>query len=245
MEENKFSFPTEVVDLPSKGLVYPETSPLSSGKVEMKYMTAREEDILTNQAYIQKGTVLDKLLESLIVTKGVNVKDLIVGDKNSLFVAARVLGYGKDYSFNYAGEEITIDLSLVENKPFDESQIISGTNEFSYTLPHSNNKITYKILTGHDEANIEKEIEGLKKINKDFSPELSTRLKYMITSVEGNRDAKAIREFVDNYLLAKDSRALREHIKTTQPDVDLTFTTDSGTEVAIPIGINFFWPDAG
>ena len=104
MEENKFSFPTEVVDLPSKGLVYPETSPLSSGKVEMKYMTAREEDILTNQAYIQKGTVLDKLLESLIVTKGVNVKDLIVGDKNSLFVAARVLGYGKDYSFNYAGE---------------------------------------------------------------------------------------------------------------------------------------------
>jgi hypothetical protein len=100
MVENKFSFPTETVDLPSKGLIYPETSPLSSGKIEMKYMTAKEEDILTNQAYIQKGTVLDKLLESLIVTKGINVKDLIVGDKNALFVAARVLGYGKDYSFN-------------------------------------------------------------------------------------------------------------------------------------------------
>ena len=244
MEENKFSFPTEVVDLPSKGLVYPETSPLSSGKVEMKYMTAREEDILTNQAYIQKGTVLDKLLESLIMTKGVNVKDLIVGDKNSLFIAARVLGYGKDYSFTYAGEEITVDLSLVENKPFDESHIVKGTNEFSYTLPHSNNKITYKILTGNDETNIDKEIEGLKKINKDFAPELSTRLKYMITSVEGNRDAKSIREFVDNYLLAKDSRALREYIKVTQPDVNLTFTTNSGAEVAIPIGISFFWPDA-
>jgi hypothetical protein len=245
MEENKFSFPTEVVDLPSKGLVYPETSPLSSGKVEMKYMTAKEEDILSNQAYIQKGTVLDKLLESLVVTKGVNVKDLIVGDKNALFVAARVLGYGKDYSFNYAGEEITIDLSLVENKPFDETQITKGINEFSYTLPHSNNKITYKILTGNDETNIDKEIEGLKKINKDFAPELSTRLKYIITSIEGNRDFKSIREFVDNYLLAKDSRALREHIKKTQPDVNLTFTTDSGTEVAIPIGLNFFWPDAG
>ena len=245
MEENKFSFPTEVVDLPSKGLVYPETSPLSSGKVEMKYMTAKEEDILSNQAYIQKGTVLDKLLESLVVTKGVNVKDLIVGDKNALFVAARVLGYGKDYSFNYAGEEMTIDLSLVENKPFDETQITKGINEFSYTLPHSSNKITYKILTGNDETNIDKEIEGLKKINKDFSPELSTRLKYMITSVEGNRDTKSIREFVDNYLLARDSRSLREHIKTTQPDVDLMFTTDSGSEVAIPIGINFFWPDAG
>jgi hypothetical protein len=142
MEENKFSFPTEVVDLPSKGLVYPETSPLSSGKVEMKYMTAKEEDILSNQSYIQKGTVLDKLLESLVVTKGINVRDLIVGDKNALFVAARVLGYGKDYSFIYAGEEITIDLSLVENKPFNETQITKGINEFLYTLPHSNNKIT-------------------------------------------------------------------------------------------------------
>jgi hypothetical protein len=244
MVENKFSFPTETVDLPSKGLIYPETSPLSSGKVEMKYMTAKEEDILTNQAYIQKGTVLDKLLESLIVTKGINVKDLIVGDKNALFVAARVLGYGKDYSFNYNGEEITVDLSILENKPFDESQITKGVNEFSYTLPHSNNQITYKLLTGTDESNIDKEIEGLKKINKDFSPELSTRLKYMVTSVEGNRDSKSIREFVDNFLLAKDSRALREHIKQTQPDVDLTFTTSSGLEVAIPIGISFFWPDA-
>jgi hypothetical protein len=244
MIENKFSFPTENVDLPSKGLIYPESSPLSSGKVEMKYMTAKEEDILTNQAYIQKGTVLDKLLESLIVTKGINVKDLIVGDKNALFVAARVLGYGKDYSFNYNGEEITVDLSVLENKPFDESQIIKGVNEFSYTLPHSKNQITYKLLTGHDESNIDKEIEGLRKINKDFSPELSTRLKYMITSVEGNRDFKSIREFVDNFLLAKDSRALREHIKATQPDVDLTFTTSSGLEVAIPIGISFFWPDA-
>jgi hypothetical protein len=244
MVENKFSFPTETVDLPSKGLIYPESSPLSSGKVEMKYMTAREEDILTNQAYIQKGVVLDKLLESLIVTKGINVKDLIAGDKNALFVAARVLGYGKDYSFNYNGEEITIDLSVLENKPFDESQITKCVNEFSYTLPHSKNQITYKLLTGNDESNIDKEMEGLKKINKDYSPELSTRLKYMITSVEGNRESKSIREFVDNFLLAKDSRALREHIKQTQPDVDLTFTTDSGLEVAIPIGISFFWPDA-
>jgi hypothetical protein len=208
-------------------------------------MTAKEEDILTNQAYIQKGTVLDKLLESLIVTKGINVKDLIVGDKNALFVAARVLGYGKDYSFTYNNEEITIDLSILENKPFDESQITKGVNEFSYTLPHSKNQITYKLLTGNDEVSVEKEIEGLKKINKDFSPELSTRLKYMITSVEGNRDFKSIREFVDNFLLAKDSRALREHVKNTQPDVDLTFTTDGGAEVAIPIGISFFWPDAG
>jgi hypothetical protein len=244
MEENKFKFPTEVVELPSKGLLYPENSPLASGKVEMKYMTAKEEDILTNQSYITKGIVLDKLLESLIVDKAVDVKDLIIGDKNALFVAARILGYGKDYSFTYDGKDITIDLSEIDNRPFDESSITKGVNEFSFTLPHSKNTVTYKILNGHDEKNIDKEIEGLRKINKDASPELSTRLKYVITSVENDRDTKTIRNFVDNYLLAKDSRALREHIKNTQPDVDLTFTTDSGEEVAIPVGISFFWPDA-
>jgi hypothetical protein len=244
MEENKFKFPTEVVELPSKGLLYPETSPLSSGKVEMKYMTAKEEDILTNQSYITKGIVLDKLLESLIVDKTINVKDFITGDKNALFVAARILGYGKDYSFTYEGKDITIDLTEIDNRPFDESSITKGVNEFSFTLPHSKTTVTYKILNGHDERAIEKEIEGLRKINKDASPELSTRLKYVITSVENDRDTKTIRNFVDNYLLAKDSRSLREHIKNTQPDVDLTFTTDSGQEVAIPVGISFFWPDA-
>lgn len=242
--EEKFKFPTEVVELPSKGLLYPENSPLASGKIEMKYMTAKEEDILTNQSYITKGIVLDKLLESLIVDKTIDVKDLIIGDKNALFVAARILGYGKDYSFTFDDKDITIDLSEIDNRPFDESSITKGVNEFSFTLPHSKNTVTYKILNGHDEKNIDKEIEGLKKINKEISPELSTRLKYIITSVENDRDAKTIRNFVDNYLLAKDSRALREHIKNTQPDVDLTFTTDSGEEVAIPIGINFFWPDA-
>jgi hypothetical protein len=242
--EEKFKFPTEVVELPSKGLLYPENSPLASGKVEMKYMTAKEEDILTNQSYITKGNVLDKLLESLIVDKTIDVKDFILGDKNALFVAARILGYGKDYSFTYEGKDMTVDLSEVDNKFFDESLITKGVNEFSFTLPHSKNTVTYKILNGHDEKNIDKEIEGLRKINKDASPELSTRLKYIITSVENDRDTKTIRNFVDNYLLAKDSRALREHIKNTQPDVDLTFTTDSGEEVAIPVGISFFWPDA-
>ena len=132
----------------------------------MKYMTAKEEDILTNQSYITKGIVLDKLLESLIVDKTVDVKDLIIGDKNALFVAARILGYGKDYSFTYDGKEVTIDLSEIDNRPFDESSITKGVNEFSFTLPHSKNTVTYKILNGHDEKNIEKELEGLKKLIK-------------------------------------------------------------------------------
>jgi hypothetical protein len=242
--ENKFNMPTEVVELPSKGLVYPETSPLTSGKIEMKYMTAKEEDILTNQAYIQKGTVLDELLKSLIVTPNVKYEDLVVGDKNALLVAARILGYGKDYTFNYSGEEQTVDLSAVENKPIDESLFTPGKNEFEFTLPSTGVKITFKLLTGHDEKKINAELEGIKKINKNNSPELSTRLKYMITSVEGNVEQKTIRDFVDNSFLARDSRAFREYIKEVQPDVDLTFFPDgSDSKVNIPVGLSFFWPD--
>jgi hypothetical protein len=206
-------------------------------------MTDKEEDILTNQAYIKQGVVLDKLLQSLIVTK-INYDDLIVGDKNALMVAARVLGYGKDYDFVYDDESYTIDLSTIENKPFDESLIKKGINEFSYTLPNSGNLVTFKILTNSDDKKIDAELAGLKKINKDSSPELSTRLKYIITSINGDREAKTIREFVDNHLLARDSRLLREYIRQVQPDVDLTFTTNSGEEVAIPVNLSFFWPDA-
>jgi len=236
------SFPTEVIELPSKGLLYPEASPLSSGKIEMKYMTAKEEDILTNQSYIQNGTVLDKLLKALIVTK-MNYDDLIIGDKNALMVASRILGYGADYTFKYANKEYTIDLSKVENKPFDESLIVQYKNEFQFTLPASNTAITFKILTHSDELKINQELEGLKKLGRELSPELSTRLKYIITSVNGSSDTKTIRDFVDNNLLARDSRALREYISRVQPDVDLKFTTDSGQEAAIPITLSFFWPD--
>ena len=113
---SEFKFPTEEVDLPSKGLIYLKDNPLSSGKVELKYMTAKEEDILTNQSYIQKGTVLDKLLQSLIVDKSIKVDDLFTGDKNALFIAARILGYGKDYNVIIAGKEENIDLTTLEHK---------------------------------------------------------------------------------------------------------------------------------
>ena len=240
---SEFKIPTEMVELPSKGLLYPEGNPLREGKVEMKYMTAKEEDILTNQSYIKQGTVLDKLIQSLIVTK-IDYNDLIIGDKNALMVASRILGYGKDYDFVYDGESYVIDLSLLDNKPFDESLITEGVNEFTFTLPNSGNLVTFKILTSGDDKKIDAELAGLKKINKDSSPELSTRLKYIITSIEGDREAKTVREFIDNHLLARDSRLLREYIRQVQPDVDLTFTTNSGEEVAIPINLSFFWPDA-
>jgi len=242
---SEFKLPTEQVELPSKGLLYPEDNPLSSGQVEIKYMTAKEEDILTNQSYIKKGIVLDKLLQSLIVDKAIKYDDLIVGDKNALLIAARILGYGSSYEFEYDGERQTVDLSTLENKPFDENSITKGKNEFEYELPKTKTKVLFKILDGRDERLIERELEGLKKINKDASPELSTRLKYIITAIEGNPDKKGIREFVDNYLLAQDSRALRTYIKLVQPDVDLTFFPDgTNYEATIPIGLSFFWPDA-
>jgi hypothetical protein len=239
----ELKFPTETIDLPSKGLVYPLDNPLSSGTVEMKYMTAKEEDILTNQSYIKNGTVLDKLLQSLVVNKDINIDDLIIGDKNSLLIASRILGYGSKYPVKINGRDVSVDLSILENKDIDFSSIEQGKNEFSYTLESTGNVITYKLLTGKDEKIIEKEIAGIKKIQSDASPELTTRLKQMILSINGDTDRKVVRDFVDNYFLARDSRAFREHIKNTQPDVNLNVTLDSGEEVAIPIGLSFFWPD--
>ena len=239
-------FPTEIVELPSKGLVYNKDNPLSSGKIEMKYMTAKEEDILTNQNYINKGTVIDELLKSLIVTK-INYNDLIVGDKNAIMVAARILGYGKDYTFTYNGEEHTVDLSQLDNKEIDIKRFSKGNNEFSFQLPTSGTVITYKLLTHGDDKKINAEVKGLKKLNKNASPELSTRLKFMITAVDGDSEKATVREFVDTYFLARDSRAFREHIKLTQPDVNLTFEIEGPDgdvkDIDIPIGLTFFWPD--
>lgn len=240
---SEFQFPTETVDLPSRGLLYPSTNPLSSGIVEMKFPTACSEDILTNQSYIQKGTVLDKFLESLFVNKDIKVKDLVLGDKDALLIAARILGYGKEYIFTYKNEEQTIDLSILDNKEFNESLITKGINEFPFTFPTSGTNITFKILNGEDESNIDRELEGLKKINRNLSPDLTTRLKYIIISVNGSTDKKEIREFVDKHLLAIDSRELRQYIKKIQPGVDMTVTMESGIEANMPISLNFFWPD--
>ena len=240
---SEFKLPTEEVELPSKGLVYPEDNPLSSGKVEIKYMTAKEEDILSNQSFIKKGTVIDKLLKSLIVTD-IDYNDLIIGDKNALMVASRVLGYGKDYSFIYEGEEIEVDLSLIEPKPIDESDFTKGHNSFNFTLPSTNTEITFKLLTHKDEMSITRELEGLKKISKTNSPTISTKLKYIITSVGGDSEPKTIRKYVDDFLLARDARALRKHIDEFQPDIDLSFfPPESDSPQPLPINLNFFWPD--
>jgi hypothetical protein len=239
-------FPTEIVELPSKGLLYPEDSPLASGKVEMKYMTAKEEDILTNQNYITQGVVIDKLIQSLIVDKTVDYSQLLVGDKNALLVASRILGYGAEYEFAYGGQKQIIDLSSLENKELKEDSFTKGKNEFDYTLPATGTKIKFKFLTHGDEVLIDEEITGIRKINKQASPEISTRLKHMIVDVNGETDKNKIREFVDNAFLARDARAFRKYIQELQPDINLKFYPENSPEegVDIPIGITFLWPDA-
>ena len=241
---SEFKFPTEEVDLPSKGLLYSKENPLSSGKIELKYMTAKEEDILTNQSYIQKGTVLNKLLQSLIIDKSIKIDDLCTGDKNALFVAARILGYGKDYKVKINGKEENIDLTELEHKEIDLSIFKNSNNKFTYTSEHTGTVLEFKLLNGHDEKIITKELAGLKKISPNSSAELTTRLKRMIISVNGDEEQKTIREFVDNYFLARDARAFREYVRSIQPDIDLSIVLDSGEEATVPIGLNFFWPDA-
>ena len=242
----KPKFPTEIVDLPSKGLLYPSDNPLASGKIEMKYMTAKEEDILTNQNYIRQGVVVDKLLESLIVSE-VNYDDVIIGDKNALLIASRILGYGQMYKFEYAGEKHEVDLTKLENQEINENLITPNVNQFDFTLPHSQNKITFKILTHGDEKKIEQELKGLKKINKNASPEMSLRYKHMITSVNGDDNKSAVREFVDNMFLARDSKAFRDYMKKVSPDIILKFWREdwegNDVEEKLPIGANFFFPD--
>jgi len=243
--EPKFKLPTETVELPSKGLLYPEDSPLSSGKIEMKYMTAKEEDILTNTNYISKGTVIDKLLQSLIVDSKVEYSELLAGDKNAIMIAARVLAYGKDYEFEYKGKQQSVDLSTLENKPLHPAfEASKGENEFDFQLPNTENLITFKILRHKDDNAIDREIQGLQKLRKDSSPFASTRYKHMITSVNGIRDQKDIREFVDNYFLAKDARAFREYYNLINPDINLEVQIDGEEDVVnLPITLNFFWPD--
>ena len=247
MKKTTTTYPSEEVTLPSKGLLYPEGSPLRKGVIEMKYMTAKEEDLLTNPNLIENGTVIDKLLESLILTP-IDFNTLLTGDKNAILVAARVLGYGKDYTFEYRGEEINIDLTTVEDKLLDESLITEGKNEFNFTLPTSKVDITFKFLTHADERKIDNELKGLKKLNKNRETSVTTRMKHIITSIDGEYEQKTIREFVDNNFLAIDARELRTYIEKIQPSVDLSYEYEDQrgniTTIDIPVGIQFFWPDA-
>ena len=250
MSEQKVQskFPSEVIDLPSEGRLYPESSPLRSGKLEVKYMTAKEEDILTSQNLIKKGIVITKLLDSLIVTEGVKSEDLVMGDKNALMVAARVLAYGPKYTCDIqhpeTGEKMTHTFDLTDC-PFKKLPKGINGNEFELELPISKHVIKYKLLTGKEETLIDEEIKSVSKVGHSVSPELTTRLRHTITSVDGNTETPYINNFVQN-MLARDSMYLRAEIRKNSPDIDMEQEVDiegEAVKVVIPMTANFFWPD--
>jgi hypothetical protein len=256
-EVKKSNFPTEVVPLPSRGLLYPEGHPLSDGFIEMKYMTAKEEDILTSQNLIKQGVVLDKLFESLIVTP-VNYGDIYSGDKNAIMVAARLLGYGNDYTVEIddpfspgTKQKVTIDLSQIEHKEVDYSLFENRKNEFDFELPNSKRVVTFRLMTHALEKQIETEIKASNKtiIKTGIDRELTTRLKHIIIAVDGESGRSNINNFVDNELFAVDSRALRSYMKQISPDLDMSFTfisdaTGEVKELDIPMDVSFFWPNS-
>jgi transcription elongation factor Elf1 len=256
-EVRNTGFPTEIISLPSQGKVYPAENPLSSGQIEMKYMTAREEDILTSPNLIKQGVVLDKLMQSLIVSN-VKYDDIVIGDKNAIMIAARILGYGKHYNVELTcpscnhKNKISVDLTTLEEKHLSEDLEQTSPGVFKFTLPNANREVEFKFLTSADEKAIQKELEFLKKTSsKDsINRELTTRLKRLIVSIDGNYDRNYISSFVQNELFAIDSRALRTYIKESGPDMKFTINfqcTECGHEeeaLALPMGVSFFWPDA-
>ena len=249
-------FPTETIDLPSEGHFYPEGHPLSNGHLELKMMTAKEEDILTNQNLIRKGVVLDKLLESLIVTQ-VKIEDILIGDKNAIFFAARRLAYGDIYGpvkttcpRCQTECEKKIDLSLMKAKALDFTQYPKGQNEFEFLLPYTKKVVKYKLLTHRDEMAIDAEIKSISKINKNASSDVTTRLRTMIISIDGVSDRAFIQRFVTQEMPSRDSLALRQHVREQTPDLDMTFDfvcdeCSHEERVSVPMTAQFFWPDSG
>ena len=241
-------FPTEVVDLPSQGLLYPKDSPLSSGTIEVKYMTAREEDILTSANLIKQGVVVEKLLESLIVDKSIKVDDLLIGDKNSVLIAARILAYGKEYEIEFSGQKMVVDLTQLKDNKLDENLVSNGVNEFEFELPATKRKLTFKMLTSGDEKAIDAEVKGYEKVD-GIGYELTTRLKHQIISIDGDTKRASINSFVDNEFLSRDSIAFRMHVSEIMPDVDMTstYTDEDGNEkeFTVPMTVTFLWPSVG
>jgi hypothetical protein len=251
-----YNGPTEVIDLPSKGYFYPEGHPLSSGKIELKYMTAKEEDILSSQNLIKQGVVIDKLLQSLIVTK-VKYDDILTADKNAIFIAARVLAYGADYETKITcpkcgtTSNYTIDLQSFESKELDWDSLERGKHTLTFTLPVGKQELEIKFLTHGDEKELEKALEKNAKqaALTGINNELTTRLKRIVVSVNGSTDPSLISQTVDN-MLSRDSLALRQFLKAMTPDLDTSFSfacNNPGCDykvekMQLPITTQFFWP---
>lgn len=249
-----FKHPTTEVRLPSHGVFYPEHSPLrqNGGVLEIKYMTAKEEDIMTSPTLISNGTLVDKLLQSIIVTPGVSYTDLLLGDINAVVITSRVLAYGPEYTFSVdcfnCKEVVEYEMNLAKVEFDDEICEVNEMGEFEFKTPSELN-VTIKPLTRGDELKMNKDVKMIQsKMSKDVSPEMSTMLKAMVTSVNGERDRSVLNPIIENLIVA-DARAIRKKYHEVNPDLNLDVAVDCPhcshvNEGTMPITANFFWPDA-
>ena len=259
MEQNEsFSFatPTEFVELPTKGRLYPENHPLHNVEtLEIRYMTAKDEDTLTSQALLKKGIAIDRFLQNIIVDKRININDLYVGDKNALIIASRITGYGEEYAAKVpctscgVVEEQLFDLSKVEINCGDSLEDLNvektDKNTFIFNLPKSKVSVEVRLLTGAEEKNLIQMSEKRKKLKLPEAA-LTDQIKTMLKSVNGNNNSEYIESFVEN-MPAIDSRYLRGMYTRVTPNVDLTqevtcSSCNNYMEVQLPFTVDFFWP---
>ena len=247
-----FSFvvPTEFVDLPSQGRFYPEGHPLhGQDSIEIKQMTAKEEDILTSRTLLKKGVALERLISSLIVDAAIDPKTLLIGDRNAIIIAARVSGYGNDYSTKIqcpaceAKQTYTFNLNSAHVYHGEDNENlrakINANGTITCRLPKTQVEVVARLLTGKDE----KSITSIVKSDNQISKQLET----LIVSVNGDSSREAIK-YVANNIPSMDSRHLRMAIKKATPNVDLTqefSCTECGhtQEMEVPLTADFFWPD--
>ena len=246
------NIPTEEIELPSQGRYYPQGHALSTGKIALRYPTAKDEDVLTSRNLIQKGTVIDVFLQSLVADKTINLDDMLLGDKNALVIASRIMAYGKDYPVDVpcpsckAMNNEVIDISELQPKQIENLEKIDS-NRFDITLPASKANIVFKVLNQRDDKEVDSILKQTKKsLSTLTSPEITTRLASAIISVNGNEDRLEIKRFV-NQMLTLDSKALRDEIGRVSPDIEMNFLfqcQECGHEerMSMPLGINFFWP---
>ena len=249
------SMPTEFVQLPSKGLLYPSDHPLhGKEEIEIKYMTAKEEDVLSSEALIKKGIVLDRLIQSLIIDKNIDPASLLVADRSAILVATRASGYGEEYDFSITcpGCETKTDghynLSEREDTSFNSEELeVQATKSGTciVELPKTKAKIEFRLINGYDERAIIQ-----KNSNKTNTSSIVTdQLKRLVLSINGVQDIIEIRSFIDN-MPAYDSRYLRNLIADVAPNTKMSFdficeSCDHRSALEVPITLTFFWPDVG
>lgn len=256
---NNLSFvaPTEFVEIPSGGAFYPEGHSLHRQTcIEIKHMTAKEEDILSDKALLKKGLAIDRFLKSVIIDKDINVDSLLVGDKNAILVAARITGYGAEYDtklicpvcFAHGRQEFDLTQCEVnDSESLEENEVeLTQNGTFLLTPPKTGVSVECKLFTGKEEKNLLAAIETRKK-NKLPSADLTTQLKMMIVSVNGETDRQYINSFVEN-IPASDSRHLRATYQKCVPNVSLRQTyccssCEAETEIEVPFTSDFFWPN--